>query len=79
MAENEKLDLGYRSSGRWRKLRDSIRAGKSAGEVGEEANRCLAQAFKILQKLFEDNNRIPLKQVLMAASDPNRSIKLCPA
>ncbi|MCH7725215.1 MAG: hypothetical protein IH991_01850 [Planctomycetes bacterium] len=73
MAENEKLDLGYHSSGRWRKLRDSIRAGKSAGEVAEEANRCLAQAFKILQKLFEENNRIPLKQVLMAATGEDGS------
>ena len=68
MAENEKLDLGHHRSGRWRKLRDLIRAGKSVGQVAEEANRCLAQTFKNLQKLFENNNGIPLKQVLMAAS-----------
>lgn len=68
MAENEKLDLGYYRSGRWQKWRDSIRAGKSAGELAEEAIRCLAQTFKNLQKLFEEDNGIPLKQVLLAAT-----------
>jgi hypothetical protein len=43
MAENEKFDLGDYRSGRWQKWRDSIRAGKSAGELAEESIRCLAQ------------------------------------
>ena len=68
MAENEQLDLGYYRSGRWQKLRDSIRAGKTVDGVAEEANRCLAQTFKNLQKLFEHENRVPLKQVLAAAT-----------
>ena len=68
MAENEKLDLGYPRSGRWRKLRESIRMGSSASEVAEETVRCLAQTLKNLRRLFEEKNRVPLKQVLLAAT-----------
>ena len=72
MAENENLDLGYRS-GRWKKLRDSIRAGKSATEVADEGVRCLTQTFKNLLKLFEEENGVPLKQVLIAATEEDGS------
>jgi hypothetical protein len=80
MAENEKLDLGFSCSSRWRKLRDSIRNEKSAAEVADEGVRCLARTFKNLQKLFEENNGVPLKEVLMAATgqdgnfDDSRSV-----
>ena len=67
MAENEDLDLAYARSGRWRKWRDSIRSGKPVVEVADEGVRCVAQTFKNLQKLFEESNRLPMKQVLMAA------------
>ena len=73
MAEDETLDLGHYRSGRWQKLRDSIRAGKSANEVADEGGRCLTQTFKNLQKLFEENNGIPLKQVLIAAKGEDGS------
>ena len=73
MAENETLDLGYYRSGRWQMLRDSIRAGKSVIEVADEGIRCLTQTFKNLQKLSEENNGIPLKQVLMAATGEDGS------
>jgi hypothetical protein len=73
MAENETLDLGHYRSGRWRKLRDSIRAGKSAIEVADEGSRCLTQTFKNLQKLFEEDNGIPLKRVLMVATGEDGS------
>ena len=49
MAENETLDLGQYRSSRWQKLRESIRAGKSAIEVADEGSRCLTQTFKNLQ------------------------------
>ena len=73
MAENETLDLGHYRSRRWQKLRDSIQAGKSANEVADEGGRCLTQTFKNLQKLFEENNGIPLKQVLVAATGEDGS------
>ena len=73
MAENEKLDLGYHRSGRWRKWRKSIRAGKSAEVVAEEGVRCLTLTFKGLQKLFEEENGIPMKQVLLAATGEDGS------
>jgi hypothetical protein len=63
MAENEKLDLAYRQSGRWRRWRDSIRNVKPVSAVAEEGVRCLAQTIKRLQNLFEESNRVPMKQV----------------
>lgn len=68
MAENEKLDLAYPRSGRWRKWRESILSGQSLAEVANEGVRCLVQTFNRLQPLFSDENRIPLKQVLLAAT-----------
>lgn len=73
MAENEKLDLAYDRSGRWRKWRDSIRNGKSVSAIAEEGVRYLAQTFKRLQNLFEEENRVPMKQVLMAAAGEDGS------
>ena len=73
MAENETLDLGDIRSGRWRKLRDSIRTGKSATDIADEGARCLTQMFKNLQKEFEEKNGIPLKQVFMAATGEDGS------
>jgi len=56
MAENEKLDLGYCNSGRWRKWRDSFRAGRSTKELAEEGYRALVRTWKNLQRLFENDN-----------------------
>lgn len=67
MAENEKLDVGYRNSGRWRKLASAIDAGKSVTEVGKESVRCVTQTLNRLRKLFEQNG-VPLENVIKAAS-----------
>lgn len=71
MAENESLDIGHARSGRWRKWRDSILSHGSVDEIASEGVRCLARTFKNLQQLFENKNRVPLKEILHAASDPD--------
>lgn len=71
MAENETLDIGHARSGRWRKWRDSILSQGSADEIATEGVRCLVRTFKNLQQIFETENRVPLKEILDAATDPD--------
>lgn len=68
MAENETLDIGHARSGRWRKWRDAIIRQDAVSEIASEGVLCLARTFKNLQQLFENENRVPLKEVLNAAT-----------
>jgi hypothetical protein len=68
MAENEMLDMGHARNGRWQKWRDSIIGQGSVSEIANEGVRCLARTFKNLQQLFENENGVPLREVLNAAT-----------
>jgi len=71
VAENETLDIGHARSGRWRKWRNSILSQGAVDEIATEGVRCLARTFKNLQQIFENENHVPLKEILHAATDPD--------
>ena len=51
--------------------RNSILSQGAVDEIATEGVRCLARTFKNLQQIFENENHVPLKEILHAATDPD--------
>ncbi len=62
MAENERLDLDYPNSRRWRRLWELIEEGSAEEQIAQQAVRCL---YKTYQRLFE---YLPFAELLSAAT-----------
>lgn len=75
MAENESLDLGHARSGRWRKWAESFRQRRSTPVLAKEGLRSLTKTISNVQKLMENENKVPIKELLVAAEGEDGSME----